>query len=164
MILVLILLVLTGCTNWAAVQEDNSPGGGSESAGAAESVAAGREETVYAGEEVLPAQAADVPSDVALLFQSYGWTATERMGEADVRMPDSLMTDAEDSPFQLYWMRAVVLSGDISCSVNRIAFYNLLWGMIFQSRFTMLPVNFLNSTDSRFFRQSGELYSATRTV
>lgn len=57
--------------------------------------------------------ASNIPSDVAELFSKYGWTATECTGSSDARLPDSLITNVENSPMQFYWMRAGILSGDV---------------------------------------------------
>lgn len=52
-----------------------------------------------------------IPSDVTELFSLHGgWKAVSHGSATDVILPSSLMTNAEDSPMQFYWMRAVALS------------------------------------------------------
>ncbi len=56
--------------------------------------------------------ASGIPTDVTGIFSKYGWTVTALEGSSKARLPDSLMTNVEDSPMQFYWMRAAILSDD----------------------------------------------------
>jgi hypothetical protein len=58
-----------------------------------------------------PADAAQ--NDAAALFLRYGWSDAALRSSTEATLPQSLVTNVEDSPMQFYWMRAVVLSEDI---------------------------------------------------
>ena len=54
-----------------------------------------------------------VSPEVSALFADYGWTASAFLGSAQATLPESLVTNVEDPPAKLYWMRAKALSDDI---------------------------------------------------
>lgn len=62
----------------------------------------------------VPTEAPDIRADVSALFGGYGWTVTGFLSAGRITLPQSLVTNVADPPSQLFWMRAVVLSDDIS--------------------------------------------------
>jgi len=60
-----------------------------------------------------------VPADIVALFETYGWTVSKTLGRVGVALPESLMTNVEDPPINLYWMRAKALSEDAGYELER---------------------------------------------
>lgn len=54
-----------------------------------------------------------VPPEVSSLFADYGCTVSAFLGSFQATLPESLVTNVEDPPAKLYWMRAKALSDDI---------------------------------------------------
>jgi hypothetical protein len=59
-----------------------------------------------------------VHDDASLLLGRHGWSTAKLLSSFITILPESLVTNVEDSPMQFYWMRADVLSGDIGLDIK----------------------------------------------
>lgn len=59
-----------------------------------------------------------IDAEVTTLFAGNGWTVSALLGTAQVTLPESLVTNVEDSPVKLYWMRAKALCDDVGYNLE----------------------------------------------
>ncbi len=129
-----ILVMLAGCAHKAA------PGSGEPT-----------QEAVVSAAPALTTQSPQpsgtaIPADVTALFSAHsGWRAIESLGKTEAELPTTLMTNAEASPMQFYWLRAVVLAEDSGFDLKKclgadvtIEIYKITGGKI--------PANFSDSS------------------